>query len=107
MFETDVINGRAFVIKYRNYTDLLVFGDGEKIIRTEFFDTNFRFLWARLSEEDSLPEEFVLIGGTHFSLDGREIINHTKKLKFATARRFGNQLNIKTSENTHTFSLPQ
>lgn len=107
VFETEVINGRAFIIKYRSYTDLLVFGDGETIIHTEFFDTNFRFLWARLSESDSLPEEFVLIGGKYFSLDGREIINYPDRLKFATARRFGNQLNVHTSENIISISLPQ
>lgn len=106
VFETDVINGRAFVIKYRDYMDLLVFSDGEQIVRTEIFNTNFRFLWARLSEKDSLPEEFVLIGGKHFSLGGREILNHPKKLDFATARRFGNQLNVRTSETVLSVSLP-
>lgn len=105
VFETEVAGGRAFVIKYRTYTDLLVFGDGEQIINTEFFNTNFNFLWARLSQEDSLPEEFVLIGGKHFSLGGREVFNYRNKLKFATARRFGNQLNVRTSENILSISL--
>ncbi len=106
VFEIDVINGRAFVVKYRDYIDLLVFSDGEKIVRTEFFNTDFNFLWARLSAADSLPEEFVLIGGKHFSLAGREILNHPKKFDFATARRFGNQLNVRTSETVLSVSLP-
>ncbi len=104
--EIEVIGGRAFVINYRDYTDLLVFSDGEQIIRTEFFNSNFRYMWARLSEEDSLPEEFVMSGGKHFSLGGREILNNTKKIEFATARRFGNQLSLRASETVINVSLP-
>ena len=50
VFETEVSGGRAFVIKYRDYRDIFVFTDGEQIVHTELFNTNFRFLWARLSE---------------------------------------------------------
>jgi hypothetical protein len=107
VFETEVAGGRAFVINFRGYQDLLVFGDGKQIIRTEIFNTNFRFLWARLSQGETLPEEFVLIGGTHFSLGGREIVNHPHELESATARRFGNKLHIQTPEGISSISLPQ
>jgi hypothetical protein len=106
IFETNVAGGRAFVIKYRGYDDLFVFADGEQLVRTEIFNTDFRFLWARLSKGESLPEEFVMIGGTHFSLRNREIINYPNKLKFAVARRLGNRLNVRTSENIFSVSLP-
>lgn len=107
VFETEIVGGRAFVIKYRNYQDIFVFADGEQIIRTEFFNTNFRLLWARLSEEEELPEEFVLVGGTHFSLGGRDVINYPNKLEFAIARRLGNRLNVRTNESVFSVSLPQ
>jgi hypothetical protein len=107
VFETPVNGGRAFLIKYRDYQDLFVFTDIEQVIRTEFFNTNFQFLWARLSEGEELPEEFVLVNGTNFSLDGREIINYPNKLKFAIARRLGNRLNVRTSESVFSVSLPQ
>ncbi len=107
VFETEVANGRAFVVKYRDYQDLLVFSDGEQIIRTEFFNTNFQFLWARLSEGENLPEEFVLVNGTNFSLEGREVVNYPNRLKFAFARRLGNRLNVRTSESVFSVSLPQ
>lgn len=105
--ETEIIGGRAFVINFRGYQDLLVFTDGEQIVRTEIFDTNFSFLWTRLGAEEILPEEFVLIGGTHFALDGREIINHPRELESATARRFDNKLNVQTPEGVFSVSLPQ
>ena len=107
VFETEVIGGRAFVVNYRDYRDVFVFADGEQIVRTELFNTNFRFLWARLSVDEDLPEEFVLIGGTNFSLAGREVINYPNELKFAVARRLGNRLNVRTSESIFSVSLPQ
>jgi hypothetical protein len=108
VYETIVTGGRAFVIVYRDYTDFLVYADSnENIIRTEFFNTNFRFLWARMSAGEKLPEEFVLIGGTHFTLDGREVINYSKELRFAVARRFGNKLNVRTNESLFSVSIPR
>ena len=105
--EIEVSGGRAFVVNFRGYQDLLVFADGGQIVRTEIFNTNFRFLWARLGADAKLPEEFVMIGGTHFSLGKREIINQMHELEHATARRFGNKLNVQTAENSFTISLPQ
>lgn len=108
VFETEVSGGRAFVVKYRDYADLFVFSDQrDQIIRTEFFNTNFEFFWARLTEGEAMPEEFVMIGGTHFTLGEREIINHPNRLEFASARRLGNKLNVKTNESLFSISLPQ
>ncbi len=108
VFETVVSGGRSFLVKFRGYSDLLVFADsGERIVRTEFFNTNFRFFWARLSPGETVPEEFVMIGGTHFTLGSREVINYPNELEFAVARRLGNRLNVRTSENIFSVSLPQ
>ncbi len=107
VFETEVSGGRAFVIKYNGYNDLFVFADGDgQIIRTELFDTDFRFLWARVSD-NNLPEEFVMVDGTNFRLNGREIVNYPQKLQFAIARRLGNKLNVRTNESIFSVSLPQ
>jgi hypothetical protein len=104
--ETEIIGGRAFVINFRNYRDLLVFSDGSPSIQTEFFETNFNFLWARLSEGESQPEEYVLIHGNKFSLNGEEIINRPQTLDFVAARRLGKRLNVRTSENIFGLNLP-
>ncbi len=105
--EAEVAGGRAFVINFRGYQDLFVFADGDRIVHTEIFNTDFRFFWSRISAGETLPEEFVLIGGKNFSLDGREIINSAYDLEFLTARRFGNKLNMRTSESLFGISLPQ
>jgi hypothetical protein len=105
--ETEIIGGRAFLINFRGFQDLLVFTDGGQIVRTEIFDTNFSFLWARVGAEEVLPDEFVLIGGTYFALDDREIINHLRELESATARRFDNKLNVQTPEGVFSVSLAQ
>lgn len=107
VYETTVSGGRAFVIKYRDYLDLFVYSDGDAIIRSEFFNTNFRFSWARLSPGENLPEEFVMVGGTHFSIGNREIINYPHSLKFALARCWGNKVNVCTSESVFSVSLPR
>lgn len=107
VFETEVIGGRAFVINYRDYQDLLVFADSDQVVRTELFNTDFRFLWARLSLGEKLPEEFVLINGKNFSMGGRDIVNYPHNLEFAIARRLGNKLNVRTSESVFSVSLPQ
>ncbi len=107
VFESELAGGRAFVINYRNYQDLFLFADGEQIIRTELFNTDFRFSWARMSASEKLPEEFVLIGGRNFTLGGREILNSPNQLDFVTARRFGNRLNVRKPEGVFSISLPQ
>jgi hypothetical protein len=106
IFETEMTGGRAFVVKYRGYTDVFLYGDGERILRTEFFDADFRFAWARLSEGEDLPEEFVLIDGKNFVVNDREIVNYPQSLKFVSARRLGNKLNVRTSESIFSVSLP-
>lgn len=107
VFETEVIGGRAFVINYRDYQDILVFADGGQVVRTELFNTDFQFLWSRLSHGNKLPEEYVLINGKNFSLGGRDIVNYPKNLDFAHARRLGTKLNVRTSESVFSVSLPQ
>lgn len=107
VFETNVSGGRAFVVNYRGYWDLFVFADANEIVRTEIFNTNFKFMWARLSHGETLPEEFVMVGGTNFTLGSREVINYPNELEFAMARRLGNKLNVRTSENIFSVSIPQ
>ncbi len=108
VFETEVVGGRAFVISYQGYRDLLIFNDGEGVtIRTDIFDSNFRFAWARFLEGENLPEEMVLIDGTSLVLGGREVINYPKELDFATIRRIGSKVNVRVMDHVFSVSLPQ
>lgn len=107
VIETTLAAGRAFVIKYRGYNDIFVFTDGEQAVRTEFFDSDFRFLWARLSEGEDFPEEFVLVNGSTFLSKGREVIKNRGRLEYAIARRLGAKLNVRTNHEIFSLSLPQ
>jgi hypothetical protein len=104
--ETEIEGGRAFVINFHDYQDIFVYADGDRMIRTEFFSADFRFVWARLSNGDELPEEFVMINGKNFILRGREIINFHEGFEFLSARRLGNKLNARTDKTIFTVSLP-
>jgi hypothetical protein len=106
--EIDITGGRAFAISNKGYQDLFFFGDGDgQIARNEMFSTDFRFVWARVSAGESQPEEYVFVDGKYLVLNGREIITHPTNLEFATARRLGHKLNVRTSEGLFAVSLPQ
>ena len=107
VLETPVGGGRAFIIKFRDYFDLFVFADGDRTVRTEFFNTNFQFTWARMNAEETQPEEFVLINGSNFSVGQREVINSPKRFEYATARRFGDKLNVAADKTVFRVSLPK
>lgn len=88
--------GRAFIIKYRGYTDVLVFNDDRgHSIDNGLFQSNFAYSWARLSEGQAVPDEFVLIDGSDLIIMGNEILKGPE-VKFAALRRLGNDLYIKT-----------
>jgi hypothetical protein len=107
VYETNLAGGRAFVIANRGYLDLFVFTDGDQIVRTEFFNTDFKFTWARMGAGDETPEEFVMIGGSHFTFGEREVFNHPQTIDYAVARRFSNRLHVRSGENIFSVSLPE
>ena len=93
--------GRAFIIKYSGYTDLFVFNDGPgQMVETGIFDSNFKYSWARLSEGETLPDEFVLIDGDTVRIDGKDVLDAPVG-SYAAIRRLGSNLYIKT-ENGRT-----
>ncbi len=105
--EIEMSGGRGFTIEHNGYHDLFFFGDGDgQIARNALFATDFRFVWARVSEGETQPEEYVFIDGKYLALGEREIINHSQQQDFASARRFGQKLNIRTAESLFTVSLP-
>ncbi|MBK6751551.1 MAG: alginate lyase family protein [Acidobacteria bacterium] len=104
VFEMPITGGRAFVIKYRGYTDVFVAGDGETL-RTELFDTNFRFSWARLALGESVPEEYVLVGGNRFAVDGHELFEGDEIHGSAAIRRFGSDLCVRSDGEFATLTL--
>lgn len=106
VFEVPSARGRAFVIKYRGYTDLFVFNDEQdQLIKTGIFDTNFRYSWARMSEGESVPDELVLIGGNRLAVGGHKVFDQPSEMQFATALRLGNDLYLKTEKGRRSVSI--
>ncbi|HQY66491.1 MAG TPA: alginate lyase family protein [Pyrinomonadaceae bacterium] len=105
--ELEIEGGRAFAIFYRGYTDLIVYADNAgKMVRTELFDTNFRFTWARVGPGESVPQEYVLVGGNRFEIDGFEVIGNSPSINSASIRRFGNDLYVRGEKDAFRISLP-
>lgn len=91
--EIEIPNGRAFIIDHGEYHDIFVAGDGE-LVKTELFDTNFKFSWARIPKGDAKPEEYVLISGNSFVIDGEDTFEGDEDHASATIRRLGRELYI-------------
>ena len=94
--EVLTVSGRAFFIKYGEYTDLFIYNDDP----TQSFDngvflSNFEFSWARLRGDESVPDEFILVNGDRFAVGGKEIFE-PHEANSASARRMGNELYIET-----------
>lgn len=103
--EVPTETGRAFVIKYNKYTDVFVFNDDTgETVETGIFNSNYRYSWARLSEGESLPDEFVLIGGNRLTIGENEIFDKPN-VAHASARRLGSDLYVKTDKGRRTVSL--
>jgi len=105
--EVEIAGGRAFAILYRGYTDLLVVNDDrEQTLSTELFDTNFAFTWARVPAGETVADEYVLIGGSKFVLDGADITGEAGVTDHATIRRMGRELYVKTEKDRYRVSMP-
>jgi hypothetical protein len=103
--EAPIDFGRAFVVKTPAYTDLFVFADDLATPADNgVFASNFRYSWARLSDNDALPDELVLIGGDSLSIGGMEIFAG-QSLDHAHIRRLGNELYISTNEGLWTADI--
>ncbi len=106
--EIEIEGGRAFAIFYRGYTDLFVFADNAgRMVRTELFDTNFKFTWARVARGENVPQEYVLVGGDRFEIDGFEVIGNAPAANSASIRRVGNDLYVRADGSAFRISLPQ
>jgi hypothetical protein len=88
--------GRAFIINYSGYSDIFVFNDDPgQSVDNGIFESNFKYSWARISEGGTVPEEFVLVDGNRLNIGGKEIFDK-HELNYASARRLGGELYIKT-----------
>ncbi len=103
--EVAMASGRAFVIKFAGYMDVFVVNDDpDAVVENGIFDSNFKYSWARLSDEQAVPDEFVLIDGGQLRIEGNRVFD-TERVSYAAIRRFGDDLYIKTDDGMRTFEL--
>lgn len=103
IIETPTPSGRAFVIRYAQYTDLFIFNDqADRVVDTGLFDTDFKYAWARLTDQET-PDEILLIEGSTLRMNGRDVVEKTTE--FASIRRFGTELYVKTSDGRFTVNI--
>ena len=93
--ELATASGRAFTIKYTGYTDVFIYKDEPGVIENGVFGSNFKYSWVRLSDGETVPDEFVLVAGNSFTINGNDIFNEAE-VRFATVRRLGSELYLKT-----------
>jgi len=60
----------------------------------------------RFSREDSMPVELLLLGGTTFALEGRQILKAPRKIDYVFASRYGDGFHFETSGETAEGQLP-
>ena len=88
--------GRAFLIKYAGYTDILVYNDDSvQAIDNGMFSSNFEYSWARVRSGESIPDEFILINGDRFAIGGKDIFE-SHEVNSASVRRLGSELYVET-----------
>ena len=104
--EVPLVGGRAFVIKYLHYSDVLVASDGDgKPLKTEIFDSNFELTWARLAAGESCPDEIVAIGGNRLAIAGIGVFEGDEIHRSATIRRLGQELFVRSDGELGNISL--
>ncbi len=105
--EVPIAGGRAFAIMYREYTDLFVFNDdNDKTLSTEFFDTNYKYTWARIGRGETSPHEFVLVCGSKIEIAGHDLMAEADASTFAVMRRVGSDIYARTKKERFRISMP-
>jgi hypothetical protein len=54
-----------------------------------------------------VPQEYVLVGGDRFEIDGFEVIGNAPAASSASIRRVGNDLYVRADGSAFRISLPQ
>ena len=101
----EAIGGHAFEIQDKRSYDVLVAGNGS-LVETNRITTDFKWAWARFGCDTETLEELVLIDGSMFSFDGREVLHSSEHVDQVVARRNGDKLLLKIDERILEVALP-
>jgi hypothetical protein len=104
--EVEAIGGQAFEVVSEGAHDIVMIGSGSRV-ETARLASDFEWTWARFSSEDgSIPEELVLIGGQVLELQGKEILRSGRRINYLVASRVGDQFRIETDDGVLDLRLP-
>ena len=102
----EAIGGCAFEVHSVSGQDIVMIGSGQRV-ETARLASDFEWTWARFaSEEASVPEELVLIGGQVLELQGKEVLRSGRRINYLLASRAGDQFRIETDDGVLELSLP-
>jgi hypothetical protein len=87
--------GRAFAIQDGAVRDLLLIGSGLPV-EVEQIVSDFEWTWARMEPAAGAGREFILLGGTFLSIEGRDIFRAAERVSFAVIRYVGEEAVIET-----------
>jgi hypothetical protein len=101
--EVEARGGRAFEVRGGGRRDVLLVGGGGAgetplvaSVGASLIASDFEWAWLRFTNDSSVPDEMLLVGGRRLSLDGQEILSGALHFGHAMARREGGSLRVET-----------
>jgi len=104
--EIEAVGGQAFEVTNDNWVDIVMIRTGERI-ETARMESDFEWTWARFNEDSrELPIELVLSGGQNLAVEGREILEADRHIKYLAARRLGEEFLVESDQANSKLRLP-
>ena len=85
----EAVGGKAFEITHENGVDIVMIRNDEAArVETERLASDFEWSWARFASRDAAaPEQFLLIEGQRFQLDGKEVLKTDNRISHVVNSR--------------------
>jgi glycosyltransferase involved in cell wall biosynthesis len=109
--EVEAIGGRAIEITGEHHRDfIMVREEQQSVIETVRFVSDFKWTWARFGRGNEQRAEtlmeFVVMGGQHLQVDGKETLKSARPIEYVVATRVGDRFRLETPEGAIDLSLP-
>jgi hypothetical protein len=104
--DVEAIGGHAFEISDEAFHDILLVKDNARAEMSRLA-SDFEWTWARYASEDAtVPDQLVLIGGHWLEIGGREVLRSRRRIDYLVASRDGDQYQIETDDGVLRLQLP-
>jgi len=104
----EAIGGKAFEVTHPKGIDIVMIrADNCSVVETARISSDYEWTWARFSDNnESLPEEFVLLGGQNLSIEGSEILKSDRHLNYLAGQKLGKTFQVEIEDGTFDLNLP-